>query len=131
MAGVGLAGLGRGLTPAGDDFLTGLMLWAWLSHSDPDSFCRSLLDVAAPRTTTLSAAFLRAATLGECSVSWHNLLAALSEGRDVEITTAVQKVLAHGATSGADTLAGFLYLPVMFPTLQFPHRPRPDTPSPR
>jgi hypothetical protein len=110
VAGTKLAGLGCGLTPAGDDFLTGTMLWAWLAHPDPTSFCHTLLRVAAPRTTALSAAFLRAAAHGGCSQSWHALLAALSAGTKAEITVAVQQVLTHGATSGADTLAGFLYL---------------------
>ena len=109
----GLAGLGGGLTPAGDDFLTGAMLWAWLAHPTPAPLCRTLAKTAVPRTTTLSAALLRAAARGECSAPWHALLAALSEGlegADARITTAVQEILTHGATSGADSLAGFLYL---------------------
>ncbi|MEA3340716.1 MAG: DUF2877 domain-containing protein, partial [Chloroflexota bacterium] len=104
-----LAGLGTGLTPAGDDFLTGLMLWGWLAHPDPDFLCRALAGAAAPHTTTLSAAFLRAAARGECSAAWHALLAALSRGSDEEVAGAVLAVLAHGATSGADALAGFLW----------------------
>jgi len=104
-----LAGLGGGLTPAGDDFLTGLMLWGWLAHSDPGSLCRLLAEATAPRTTTLSAAFLRAAARGECSAAWHALLAALSRGSDEEVAMTVRGVLAHGATSGADALAGFLW----------------------
>lgn len=104
-----LAGLGSGLTPAGDDFLTGLMLWGWLAHPDPGSLCRLLAQAAAPRTTTLSAALLRAAARGECSAAWHALLASLSRGSDEEIARAARAVLAHGATSGADALAGFLW----------------------
>ena len=104
-----LAGLGSGLTPSGDDFLTGVMLWAWLVHPTPLSFCQTLAEAAIPRTTTLSAAFLRAAARGECSAPWHALLAALNTGQDSKITVAVQEILAHGATSGADSLAGFLY----------------------
>jgi len=106
----GLAGLGGGLTPAGDDFLAGALLWAWLAHPAPAPFCQVLAEVAIPRTTTLSAAFLRAAARGECSAAWHALLAALSEAAEAEIAVAVREVLAHGATSGADSLAGFLYL---------------------
>jgi len=106
----GLAGLGSGLTPSGDDFLSGVMLWAWLAHPAPPSFCQTLATATIPRTTTLSAAFLRAAARGECSAPWHTLLAALNAGRDAEIATAAQEILAHGATSGADSLAGFLYL---------------------
>ena len=104
-----LAGLGGGLTPAGDDFLSGAMLWAWLAHPCPRSLCRLLVKAAAPRTTTLSAAFLRAAARGECSAAWHMLLTALSQGTHAEVATAVREVLSHGATSGADALAGFLW----------------------
>jgi len=82
----------------------------WLAHPTPRSLCRALVEAAAPRTTTLSAAFLRAAAQGEWSAAWHVLLAALNEGTEVEITAAVQDVLAHGATSGADALAGFLWI---------------------
>ncbi len=106
---VQLAGLGGGLTPAGDDFLCGFMLWAWLDHPNHDMVCGLLLKTAAPRTTILSAAFLRAAARGECSPAWQSLLAALSGGTDEEAAVAVQKVLAYGATSGADALAGFLW----------------------
>jgi hypothetical protein len=105
----GIAGLGNGLTPAGDDFLSGAMLGAWLAHPAPGPFCRALAKAAAPRTTLLSAAFLRAAARGECSAAWHTLLTVLRQGQEREIETALRGVLAHGATSGADTLAGFLY----------------------
>jgi hypothetical protein len=106
-----LAGLGGGLTPAGDDFLAGVMLWAWLAHPAPRRLCHQLVEIAAPRTTTLSAAFLGAAADGDCSVAWHRLLAALGGGFEDRLAAAVHDVLAHGATSGADMLAGFLWLP--------------------
>jgi hypothetical protein len=110
-----LAGLGTGLTPAGDDFLAGLMTWAWLAHPTPRSFCRALLDATAPRTTVLSAAFLQAAAGGECSIAWHRLLAGLSDtqktlGVPEALRVSLQGVLSHGHTSGADMLAGFLSL---------------------
>ncbi len=104
-----LAGLGVGLTPAGDDFLSGVMLGAWLTHAHASDVCRVLAETAAPRTTVLSGAFLRAAARGECGAAWHRLLAALSEGREGELSPAVEGVLAYGATSGADALAGFLW----------------------
>ena len=111
----GLAGLGIGLTPAGDDFLTGAMLWAWLDHPTPELFCPAVARVAAPRTTTLSAALLKAAARGECSAAWHALLSALSmgqrEGARYKIVEAVHEILSRGATSGADSLAGFLLHP--------------------
>lgn len=105
-----LAGLGNGLTPAGDDFLCGVMLWAWLAHPTPAEFCRAIAETATPRTTTLSAAFLRSAAQGECHAAWHRLLAALASNSGPELEAATHQVLAHGATSGADTLAGFLAL---------------------
>jgi len=105
-----LAGLGNGLTPAGDDFLAGVMLWAWLAHPAPQSFCGAIVDSAAPRTTTLSAAFLHAAARGECDATWHQLLATLGTATDDELAAAIERVLAHGATSGADMLAGFLWM---------------------
>jgi hypothetical protein len=101
-----LAGLGGGLTPAGDDFLCGAMLRAWLDGPQYGVFCRAVLAGAAGRTTRLSAALLRAAAVGECSAAWHRLLAGLAAG--APLGPAVNAVLAHGHTSGADALAGFL-----------------------
>jgi len=104
-----LAGLGGGLTPAGDDFLTGAMVWGWLAHPNPGFLGRLLFEAAAPRTTVLSAAILAAAARGECSAAWHALLASLSQGTNAEVDRAVRDVLSHGATSGADAMAGFLW----------------------
>lgn len=103
-----LAGLGGGLTPAGDDFLCGIMLAAWLAHPEPAAFCQVVVETAVPRTTMLSAAFLRAAGRGECRAAWHRLLPALAAGTSGEIAPAARAVLAHGATSGADALTGFV-----------------------
>jgi len=105
-----LAGLGSGLTPAGDDFLAGAMLWAWLVYPAPRPFCHLVLESAALHTTILSAALLRAAGRGECSAPWHRLLAALAEGGEARLARAVQDVRSYGHTSGSDALAGFLWL---------------------
>jgi hypothetical protein len=107
-AAAGLAGLGAGLTPAGDDFLAGAMLRAWLAHPSPAAWCHTVAGMAAPRTTTLAAALLRAAARGECAAAWHVLLGTLAQGDVKRLEAAVHAVLAHGATSGADMLAGFL-----------------------
>ena len=120
-----LAGLGVGLTPSGDDFLAGLMLWAWLVHPVPGELCRLIARTAADLTTTLSAALLRSASRGECSAAWHLLLMALSRGSAVEIAMALEGVLAHGATSGADALAGFLWAGLCLPAPVVPDRSSP------
>jgi hypothetical protein len=101
------AGLGAGLTPAGDDFLAGLMLRAWLLHPEPRTLCPCIVEIAAPRTTTLSATLLRAAGRGECTVTWHRLLEALQTGSAEQLEVAAEQVLSYGHSSGADTLAGF------------------------
>lgn len=105
-----LAGLGKGLTPAGDDFLIGVMLWLWHVHPTPGPLCQQIAEIAAPRTTALSAQFLQAAANGECNAPWHYLLSALANGTESQVKTAIHQVLAQGATSGADTLAGFLWM---------------------
>lgn len=110
-----LAGLGGGLTPSGDDFLAGLMLWAWLAHPFAEELCHLVTEAAGGLTTTLSAALLRSASLGECSAAWHVLLDALSRGSGAEIAPPLDGVLAHGATSGADALAGFLWAGLSLP----------------
>jgi hypothetical protein len=104
-----LAGLGEGLTPSGDDFMVGAMLWAWLTHPQPERACQMMLKEAVPRTPVLSKALLETAAAGECSEAWHQLLQALVRGHRPDITKATLSVLAFGQTSGADALAGFLW----------------------
>ncbi len=105
-----LAGAGPGLTPAGDDFLAGIMLGAWLARPDPQAFCHLVLEAAAPRTTVLSAAYLQAAARGHCSEPWHDLLQCLACEPASRLEAAVRGIVAHGATSGSDTLAGLVWV---------------------
>ena len=100
-----LAGLGSGLTPAGDDMLMGTLyaMWAW--HPDRD-LMRLIVDTAVPRTTTLSAAFLKAAADGEATIHWHDL----ADGR----AGAMDRILAIGATSGRDAWIGFTTAALQF-----------------
>jgi hypothetical protein len=84
------------------------MLRAHLHHPDPAPFCAALSRTAAPRTTGLSAAFLHAAARGECAAPWHRLLQALASRDARAITAACAETRAHGATSGADMILGFL-----------------------
>ena len=114
-----LAGLGGGLTPAGDDFIVGALRAAWAGLYGPgaEQLGPALVAAAAPRTTTLSAAYLHAAAAGECIVHWHTLFAAQQRGDSHATRAAVQSLVSIGHTSGADALAGFLSVHFMQPSL--------------
>ena len=105
-----LAGLGFGLTPAGDDVLMGAMYATWITH--PAEVAGVLLQEtassAAPLTTSLSAAWLRSAGRGEAGNLWHRFFDALLSSDAESTQSAADKILAVGHTSGADALAGFL-----------------------
>lgn len=111
-----LAGLGPGLTPAGDDWmagwLVGLRAAAALDDSDPllplEAVGRAVVGSARPRTSRLSLAFLQAAADGAVAEPWHALLAALPDADPSLIRRAAAEVMRFGATSGSDMLAGFL-----------------------
>lgn len=105
-----LAGLGVGLTPSGDDFLLGTMLCAWLAHPMPTAYCAAAAGASVLKTTLLSAAYLRSAAEGQFGAPWHRLLDALEAGSDEDLAAAAHAVLAYGHTSGADALAGFLWM---------------------
>lgn len=106
-----LGGMGPGLTPAGDDFLLGVMAALWLIWSAPQArlFSQTIAAAAEPRTTSLSAAWLAAAAMGNVSIYWHQLLRALSPVQIEALQAAVDAMLSVGASSGADALAGFVW----------------------
>ena len=101
-----LAGLGPGGTPAGDDFLVGMMAAIWLLGDQTDA--PLIAATAAPRTAALSAAFLRAAGHGELIEPWHRLVEALAAGDPAQVIPAARRVESFGASSGADALEGFI-----------------------
>lgn len=110
-----LAGLGPGLTPAGDDFLLGLMagLRTWPQFLkgrglSVEEACQTIYGAAAGRTNPLSMALLQSAREGMFGEAWHILLAALRQGEANEVREATDRVLGFGGTSGADALSGFL-----------------------
>ena len=107
-----LAGLGQGLTPAGDDFILGAVLAVWIIY--PLDVARVLAlevtDAAAPLTTSLSAAWLTSAGRGEAGILWHQFFEALISSNHESIQEMMDKILAVGETSGADALAGFIGL---------------------
>ena len=102
-AGTSLLGLGPGLTPAGDDLLAGWLAGARTANRAGRRLARAagprLLDAAVARTGALSRACLAAVVADAGSETLHRFLARPT--RDT-----LQPVLAHGATSGADVVAG-------------------------
>jgi hypothetical protein len=101
------AGAGIGLTPAGDDFLMGVLLALWLGLKNPGRYMSSLLAGAAGRTGRLSMAFLNASGRGQAGQAWHLLVGALAEDDVSGISAATTVILGAGHTSGADALCGF------------------------
>lgn len=105
-----LAGLGPGLTPAGDDVILGAALATWIVHpyETAKKLTEGITRIAAPLTTSLSAAWLRSAGRGETGIVWHDFFDALLEGTETEIQVRVARLLSVGETSGSDALTGFL-----------------------
>lgn len=103
-----LAGLGNGLTPACDDFMIGLMYSVWATQPGDlaRAMCRAMATSARSRTNTLAAAWLCSAAKGEGSEHWVGLFRAAAAG---ELSIAhFAPLLSVGASSGADTVAGFV-----------------------
>ena len=115
-----IAGLGVGLTPAGDDFLVGIMHALWILYDSEEAARLSeiISRVAIPRTTMLSAAWLRVASKGHASESWHDLLEGLTKGYSSDVEGACMRILGTGSTSGADALTGFLLVMKIFADFQ-------------
>ena len=113
----GLAGLGPGLTPSGDDALAGFTsIMALLSPqlsadgASREHIARTIAAIAGPRTTALSAVLLTHAACGEVAEQLSTLFLALSlpaEASEI-VLSAADRVLAFGASSGGDTLLGIL-----------------------
>ncbi len=111
MAAESLVGLGPGLTPSGDDALVGLAaaVTAMAAPGTLDAtFLRRAVDTAPTRTTAVSSTFLRHAAAGEFSGGLHGLMAALIGPDPSDVRSAIERSVAFGATSGADTLLGVL-----------------------
>ncbi len=104
-----LAGLGEGLTPAGDDFLLGVIYSLWImGEASAQAIIDLIVTEAMPRTTRLSAAWLAAAGSGEAGIMWHWFLETIQSGNERDVTSLTRRVAEVGHTSGADALAGYI-----------------------
>jgi hypothetical protein len=107
-AAAALASLGEGSTPAGDDYLMGVLYALWAEGGAPAELAGAIAAVAAARTTRGSAAWLLLAGRGEVGPAWRELLLALAAGDAVGAARGAAGVRALGHTSGAYSLRGFL-----------------------
>jgi hypothetical protein len=110
-AATALVGLGEGSTPAGDDYLIGVLhaltgCGPALAGSHPLS--RALGSIGERRTSAVSAAWLAAAARGDASPVWRALLDALVADDEVAVRHTARAVCRTGHTSGAFSLRGFL-----------------------
>jgi hypothetical protein len=101
-----LIGLGPGLTPAGDDLLVGLLLVLYYVNHSALKPLRPIMAQAA--TTRLSRAMLGWAAQGEAGEHVLLLLRDLFSLPEPQAFARLPQVLAHGATSGADLIAGIV-----------------------
>lgn len=120
-AGARLLGVGPGLTPAGDDFIVGFL--AGLTCMNGDSprhglflreFGRGLRTLAYSSTSRVAFLFIDCAVSGLFTESVADVARCAAADLNSEPTgtiflAAVQHLLSFGATSGADTLYGFLH----------------------
>lgn len=106
----GLAGLGVGFTPSGDDFVMGALYAMRVLHTPERSteLATAILAEMNSRTNRLSRMWLDAAAEGKAVEAWHDLLGALSGRSEISSEQSIERVVEVGHTSGADALAGFI-----------------------
>ena len=109
-----LAGLGEGLTPAGDDFLGGVLA-AMRYHGKstgsalfPDGPANGLASRLAAKTTPFSGFLLRLSTRGLVGLPFSRWLQAAHRGDDAATLASVAQAADIGHSSGLDALAGML-----------------------
>lgn len=106
-----LMGLGRGLTPSGDDFIAGMLLVYNRWHTvvaapvDLSGLNRALSQNAYTKTTTLSANIIESAAQGVGDERLLQALDGIITGHTDE-NTCVRLLTRYGSSSGVDALAG-------------------------
>ena len=101
---VKLIGLGRGLTPSGDDFLSGMFSLFFAAGYDVSSIAKAVRNNLT-RTSKISGAYLSAVLEKEHFTIYENAVKAFFSD-SAEYANAV---LPLGASSGTDTLCGALF----------------------
>uniref|UniRef100_UPI00403F3EBF DUF2877 domain-containing protein n=1 Tax=Candidatus Enterococcus willemsii TaxID=1857215 RepID=UPI00403F3EBF len=103
-----ILGLGIGLTPTGDDVITGIFASLHALQNFPQEF-KELKKVAKIRTNAVSYAEIREALDGRFSQVIANVFVALSNESEMEILQAIDMLKLIGSTSGSDMLWGIRF----------------------
>jgi Protein of unknown function (DUF2877) len=105
-------GFGFGLTPSGDDFITGMLYALYLLQEITGKenlvSLRNNVCKAAESENIISLNSMKMAANGRFGESFKNMVFALAQNNERDICEAVHNILNMGATSGADMLTGFL-----------------------
>jgi len=105
-----LKGMGVGSTPSGDDFIAGFLYGLHYRQQVYDKENALLMEQVLAEATgsnLISNAMLLNACNGRYFLSLKNFIEALYNDTNPQVS--FQALLAHGATSGADILSGFLF----------------------
>ena len=103
-------GRGKGLTPSGDDILTGFTMGLMTFNNNGifDKWIKDInLIVTKDKTTLVSVAYLKALTKGYVSETFLELILSIDKNSEKLICEILDRVKSYGHTSGYDTLFGF------------------------
>lgn len=101
-------GAGPGLTPSGDDFLTGILAADSLYPIACQEFKDEIKRLSKQGyTTDIAKHQLLCALEGLFSCSWIDFLTAYHKGEEEEMKKNFYRILTYGHTSGSDMFAGF------------------------
>ncbi|WP_419953981.1 DUF2877 domain-containing protein [Neobacillus niacini] len=109
---ISLVGLGPGLTPSGDDFLTGLFTVFNMKNSvfyPYRSFCEEVLKKAKTLTNDISYMALKKAANGKVRESIISLLNSIVVENDQDLILSLNKLLNIGSSSGTDIAYGIVF----------------------
>lgn len=108
----GLSGLGVGLTPSGDDLLTGLTgALILLGEASPREKDYTLLvpyivDAAQGKTNLIALNYLIQAQCGQVSTALANFISSISATTSYTVEDALRNLFSFGATSGSELALG-------------------------
>ena len=107
-----ISGLGIGLTPSGDDLLSGLMVAIvngsanGMGPRNANELASSMVEASKGRTTTMSFEYLRQAAKGLANERIMRLVETVYTGAGHEVREATLEAIKIGETSGTDSVVG-------------------------